>query len=80
MSDFAKKLTIQMNVSDLDENQINQLQSLFLTYSGDHILNFVIFEMNQKIKIHMPSKKKKVKICNELIEELDKINISYKLN
>ncbi|WP_127845224.1 DNA polymerase III subunit alpha [Psychroflexus aestuariivivens] len=80
LSDFAKKLTIQMNVSDLDENQINQLQTIFSTYSGDHILNFVVFEMNQKIKIHMASKKKKVKICNQLIDELNKINVKYKLN
>jgi len=53
---------------------------LFKTYSGDHLLNFVVYEMKDKIKIHMPSKTQKVKICNELIDELSEQKIKFKIN
>jgi DNA polymerase-3 subunit alpha len=80
LKENAKKLTIQMNVDDLDESQILALVDLFKTHSGDHLLNFVVYEMQGKIKIHMPSKTQKVKICNELIEELSEHNIKFKIN
>ena len=80
LKENAKKLTIQMNVDDLNESQVQALGDLFKTYSGDHLLNFVVYEMKDKIKIHMPSKTQKVKICNELIEELSEHNIKFKIN
>ncbi|MBZ9628698.1 DNA polymerase III subunit alpha [Psychroflexus sp. CAK1W] len=80
LKENAKKLTIQMNVADLTESQVLAMQDLFSNYTGDHILNFVVYEMKNKIKIHMPSKSKKVQICSELISELNQNNISFKLN
>lgn len=80
LKENAKKLTIQMDVADLTEAQVLAMQDLFTSYNGDHILNFVVYEMKNKIKIHMPSKSKKVNICTELISELEQNKISYKLN
>ena len=80
LKENAKKLTIQMDVADLSEAQVLALQDLFQSHSGDHVLNFVVYEMKDKIKIHMPSKTKKVNICPELISELEEHKISYKLN
>jgi len=80
LKENAKKLTIQMDVADLDEAQVMALQDLFSSHTGDHILNFVVYEMKNKIKIHMPSKSKKVNICTELISELEENKISFKLN
>jgi len=80
LKENAKKLTIQMNVDDLNESQVLALGDLFKTYSGDHLLNFVVYEMKDKIKIHMPSKTQKVKICNELIDELSEQKIKFKIN
>ncbi|MBQ0740199.1 hypothetical protein J9332_38560, partial [Aquimarina celericrescens] len=76
----AKKLTIQMDVADLDEAQVMALQDLFSSHTGDHILNFVVYEMKNKIKIHMPSKSKKVNISTELISALEEHKINYKHN
>jgi DNA polymerase-3 subunit alpha len=80
LKENAKKLTIQMDVADLTESQVLAMQDVFSNHSGDHILNFVVYEMKNKIKIHMPSKTKKVNICTELISELEQNKISYKLN
>jgi DNA polymerase-3 subunit alpha len=80
LKENAKKLTIQMNVDDLNQSQVLALGDLFKTYSGDHLLNFVVYEMKDKIKIHMPSKTQKVKICNELIDELSEQKIKFKIN
>jgi len=80
LKENAKKLTIQMNVDDLNESQVLALGDLFKTYSGDQLLNFVVYEMKGKIKIHMPSKTQKVKICNELIDELSEQKIKFIIN
>jgi len=80
LKENAKKLTIQMNVADLTESQVLAMQDLFANHTGDHVLNFVVYEMKDKIKIHMPSKSKKVNICSELISELEQHKISFKLN
>ena len=80
MEAYAKKLTIQLDVLDLKEDQIHVLKELFKTYRGSNLLNFVVYEMQDQLKLHMPSRKKKVKICNELLQELEEAQVHYKLN
>ncbi len=80
MDAYARKLTIQLNIDDLQEKRIKTLKSLFKSHKGDHILNFVVYEMENEIKLHMPSRKQKVKISSELLAELTKQEVYYKLN
>jgi DNA polymerase-3 subunit alpha len=80
LKENAKKLTIHMNLQDLTEEQIMALQELFSSHVGDHQLNFIVHQVEDKVQVHMPSKSQKVNICNELISELNQINIIYKLN
>ncbi len=80
MEDYAKKLTIQLNLYELEEEKISDLKALLQTHKGNHALNFIIYEVEDNIKLHMPSRKKKVKISNELLALLDKQEIYYKLN
>ncbi|NER12877.1 DNA polymerase III subunit alpha [Leptobacterium flavescens] len=80
MESQAKKLTIQLDINQLKEDHITDLKSLISMHRGDHTLNFVVYEMQEEIKLHMPSRKQKVKISNELLEELDKQEVYYKLN
>ncbi|NAS32261.1 DNA polymerase III subunit alpha [Flavobacteriaceae bacterium R38] len=76
----AKKLTIQLDVSKLQQDRIQKLKSVISDHKGDHSLHFVVYEMQEEIKLTMPSRKQKVKISNELLEELDKQEVYYKLN
>jgi DNA polymerase-3 subunit alpha len=53
---------------------------LFKTHKGDKQLHFVIYEMENKIKLSMPSRKQKVNISQELLDELTRAQVSYRLN
>jgi DNA polymerase-3 subunit alpha len=80
MDSQARKLTIQMPVEDLEDGKIDFLKDLFTTHKGDKQLHFVIYEVENKVKLSMPSKKQKVNISNELLIELEREQVSYKLN
>ena len=80
METYARKLTIQLNIEELKEEKIATLKDLFSLHKGDNALNFVIFEMQEKLKLHMPSRKQKVKISQELLTALEQEEVHYKLN
>ncbi|MFD0863842.1 DNA polymerase III subunit alpha [Sungkyunkwania multivorans] len=80
MDTYAKKLTIRLEINTLEEEKITRLKELISTYKGDHSLNFVLYDMEEKLKLHMPSRKQKVKINNELLAALDQKEVSWKLN
>ncbi len=80
MESYAKKLSIQLNIRDLQEQRIQKLQDLFKSHKGDKALNFVIYDNDEKIKLSMPSRKQKVSISQELLDELEHNNVMYKLN
>jgi DNA polymerase-3 subunit alpha len=80
MDSQARKLTIQMPIEQLEEGKIDNLKQLFDSHKGDKQLHFTIYEVENKVKLNMPSRKQKVNICNELLEELEKAQVKYKLN
>ncbi len=80
MDIYAKKLTIQLNIDELMEEKITALKDIFSMHQGDQLLNFVIYEMKEQVKLHMPSRKQKVKISQELLETLEEEQVLYKLN
>jgi DNA polymerase-3 subunit alpha len=117
---FAKKLSIQMDIEDLQQNSIQQLSNIFQSNKGDNTVSFeiveydktkkipeVVLEVNnavaenfdaeslEEIEIEIPvvevqnqittrvslaSRKLKIKISNELLVELEKMNIKFSLN
>jgi len=80
MDSHARKLTIQIAIEDLEDGKIELLKDLFKTHKGDKQLHFTIYEVEEKVKLSMPSRKQKVNICNELLWELHKEQVKYKLN
>lgn len=80
MDNQAKKLTIQMPVQDLENGTIDRLKELFGHHKGDQQLHFTIYEVEEKVKLSMPSRTHKIKICNELLEELAMDGVKYRLN
>jgi DNA polymerase-3 subunit alpha len=49
-------------------------------HQGKHTLNFVIYDKNEKLKLTMPSRKQKIKISQELLAELQRYDVRFKLN
>src|SRR5699024_5542421 len=80
MEEFAKKLTIQIDVNELSEENISQLKDILHTYPGNHLLNFVVYEMKDRIKVHMPSRRQKIEINAELLKQLEKQQFNFRLN
>jgi len=80
MDNYAKKLSIQLNIKDIETKKINNLKELIRMHPGNQILNFVIYDHEESIKLNMPSRKKKVKISQELLQELENQEVYYKLN
>ncbi|NNL82173.1 MAG: DNA polymerase III subunit alpha, partial [Winogradskyella sp.] len=80
MDTYAKKLSVQLDLSELKEDSIKQLQEMLKMHNGKHALNFVIYDNEEEIKLEMPSRKQKVQISQELLDELEQMNMKYKLN
>ncbi|MDY2585835.1 DNA polymerase III subunit alpha [Winogradskyella aquimaris] len=80
METYAKKLSIQLNIHDLEADVIKQLQDLIRMHEGNKNLNFLVYDNSEKLKLTMPSRKQKVKISQELLYELKDLDVKYKLN
>ncbi|TJY37944.1 DNA polymerase III subunit alpha [Pontimicrobium aquaticum] len=77
---YAKKLSIQFDIKDIKEERIKSIKELLRMHEGNHHLNFVIYDNKEQIKLQMPSRKQKVRISQELLEELESQQVFYKLN
>ena len=76
----AKKLTLQLEISQLEQEKIKQLEDDLRLFKGDNQLMFNVYDSNKKVKLALKSKKQKIKITSELLTLLDKNNWHYKLN
>jgi DNA polymerase-3 subunit alpha len=119
LTTFAKKLVINMNIRDLQNEMIHKLSSIFQDYKGDNAVMFEILETEKTkklvaavpaegeanesepdeelaatlpvmemveveetkviTKLEMPSKKK-VRISNDLLVQLQKLDVRFRLN
>ena len=120
---FAKKLVIQMEIKELQQDSVEYLNGVFRKFKGDKTLLFEVLEIEKTQKqiavaitqneavnqddiddfleteeinlpivedtlvndkvvtfLSMPSRSLKIDICKELLHELDKIQIQFKLN
>jgi len=80
MENYAKKLSIQLDVKYLTEQKIIALKELISEHPGSQSLNFLVYDMKEKIKLSMLSRKQKVKVSQELLNELQNQDLKYKLN
>ena len=80
MESYAKKLSIQLNIKEVSEEKIQSLKELLQMHSGNHTLKFVVYDDDDELKLEMSSRLQKVKISQELLEELKSQEVFYKLN
>ncbi|WP_430909610.1 DNA polymerase III subunit alpha [Maribacter sp. 2-571] len=80
MEAYAKKLTIKLNIDKLEEAGIHRLKDTLVMHKGNHPLNFVVYEMEEEIKVNLSSRKQKVQITSELLHTLKEQEVHYKLN
>jgi DNA polymerase III subunit alpha len=80
MDSYAKKLSIQFDIKDLEKDRIEGIKELLKMHEGNQMLNFVIYDNKEQIKLQMPSRRQKVRISQELLDELESQQVFYKLN
>jgi len=80
METYARKLTIKLDIDKLKEESVHQLKDTLVSHKGDHPINFIVYEMGEKIKVNLSSRKQKVQISTELLHQLDSQEVHYKLN
>ena len=80
METYAKKLTIKLNIDQLKEDRIYALKNTIAAHKGEHALNFMVYEMDEEIKVSLVSRKQKVQISSELLQSLEEQEVLYKLN
>ncbi|WP_435136739.1 DNA polymerase III subunit alpha [Formosa sp. A9] len=80
MEAYAKKLSIQLNIQDLDSQKVEALKTLLHHHSGTKALHFVVYDNEDKVKLPMTSRRQKITISQELLSALDRQNLYYKLN
>ena len=80
MDAYAKKLSIQLNIKGINEQKIDKIQGLLKMHKGKHVLNFVVYDDDESIKLELKTRKQKIQISQELLSQLDAEQIFYKLN
>ena len=80
METTARKLTIQLDVNKLKEQNLDFISEILETHKGEKSLHFTLYEAKEKIKLQAPSKKRKVSITQELLDALEVENVKYRIN
>ncbi|WP_116770204.1 DNA polymerase III subunit alpha [Maribacter litoralis] len=80
METYARKLTIKLNIAELKEEKVKTLKDTFENHKGEHAINFVVYEMQEKIKVNLNSRRQKVHISSELLQLLEQQDVHFKLN
>ncbi len=80
MDTQARKITIQLPIEALQDDTLLFLKEMVATHKGNKQLFFTIYEMEDKIKLNMPSRTHKVNICNEFLKGLQDRQLKYRLN
>jgi len=76
----AKKITLQLDIKELNEDRIKKIEALVKGHHGKDLLNFVVYDVEDKMQLHMPSRSSKIKISQELLSTLETQELKYKLN
>lgn len=67
MQQFAKKITIHLNVEDIKPNKIDVLKQAVRDHGGEHQLYFSVYKLDEDVKLTMQSRKLKVNINSDLL-------------
>ena len=73
-------MTIKLDIAALQEKRIQTLKDTLRSFKGNHPLNFIVYEMEEEIKLNLSSRKQKVQITSELLNTLEEQEVHYKLN
>ncbi|MBV1887829.1 MAG: DNA polymerase III subunit alpha [Urechidicola sp.] len=77
---LAKKVTIQIDINDIDSTKLKQIEQIIGQHKGKNPIHFTVYDVEEKVKLNLPSRTHKVDISNELLAMLTKEAFRFKLN
>jgi DNA polymerase III subunit alpha len=78
---FVESVELQMHLSTLDEQLIDNLDGLIQSSTGSCKVRFMVFDNMENIKVEMRSKRQGITLSREFVKQLNEMkNISYVLN
>ena len=80
LSKNSKKITLQVDIHQLESERIKQLKKELSGFRGDKPIFFDVIDPKKQIKLTMASRKQKVNISQELLSLLEENSWHYKLN
>ncbi len=80
LANNVKRLTLQLDLKQLDTARIQQIGEIVQSHKGDKALMVDVFHNEEQIKLTLPSRKQKVAVSNELLAHLEQEALLYKLN
>ncbi|MCD6543491.1 MAG: DNA polymerase III subunit alpha, partial [Flavobacteriaceae bacterium] len=80
LGNMAKKISINLDIKKINKKEIDHIENVIKKHKGNQNLHFVIYDVDEKIQLTMPSRTTKIAISNELIEELTNNEFNFKLN
>ena len=80
IDDLCKKMTIKIPLEELHEQSIKNFEKICKKNKGKQSLRFVIYDIEDKIELDIPSRNTKIKISNDLLKTLENEHINFKLN
>lgn len=76
----AKLISVQLPLREINQDLIDKLDSFLVSYPGEQDMRFLVFDMEEKIKLDFWSKDLKIEIKHELIEAIKELEFNYKIN
>ena len=80
LSNNSKKLTLQLDIRQLESSNIQKLKKNLKGFKGDKPLYFDVIDSEKQLKLTLASRKHKVAISQELLSHLEENHWRYKLN
>ena len=77
---MTESITLKFPIERINDAMINQIDQLCQTHKGRHRLKMVLLDQTHRVKLSLIAKERKVNAGNELIAELDKLGLDYKVN
>ncbi len=77
---LAKKVTIQIDINDIDREKLNLIERVLGKHKGQNSIHFTVYDAEEKVKLNLPSRTHKIDISNELLARLTKEEFRFKLN
>ncbi len=77
---MTESITLKFPIERINDAMINQIDQLCQAHQGRHRLKMVLLDQTHRVKLNLIAKERKVNAGNELIAELDKLGLEYKVN